>query len=101
LDHAVAQSYDHLYGARPLRRWLEHSIITPLSRMIISGELPDDSKVVVDAPDGGAAGLSFSVVPDEAAAAARAAEAARGSSFKKLRLNPGEEDGDEYDEMED
>jgi hypothetical protein len=33
----VAQSYDHLYGARPLRRWLEHSIITPLSRMIISG----------------------------------------------------------------
>ena len=22
LDFAVAQSYDHLYGARPLRRWL-------------------------------------------------------------------------------
>lgn len=37
LDFAVARSYDHLYGARPLRRWLEHSIITPLSRMIISG----------------------------------------------------------------
>ena len=31
LDYAVAQSYDHMYGARPLRRWLEHSIITPLS----------------------------------------------------------------------
>lgn len=38
LDFAVGQSYDHLYGARPLRRWLEHHIITPLSRMIISGE---------------------------------------------------------------
>lgn len=37
LDYAVAQSYDHMYGARPLRRWLEHSIVTPLSRMIISG----------------------------------------------------------------
>lgn len=37
LDYAVAQSYDHMYGARPLRRWLEHSVVTPLSRMIISG----------------------------------------------------------------
>lgn len=37
LDYAVAQSYDHMYGARPLRRWLEHSIVTLLSRMIISG----------------------------------------------------------------
>jgi ATP-dependent Clp protease ATP-binding subunit ClpA len=37
LDYAVAQSYDATYGARPLRRWLEHAIITPLSRMIISG----------------------------------------------------------------
>lgn len=37
LDYAVTQSYDHMYGARPLRRWLEHSIVTPLSRMIISG----------------------------------------------------------------
>ena len=25
LDFAVAQSYDHLYGARPLRRWLVRS----------------------------------------------------------------------------
>jgi len=38
----------------------------------IAGELPDDSKVVVDAPGG--AGLTFTVQPDEAAAAARAAE---------------------------
>ena len=38
LDFAVAESYDHVYGARPLRRWLEHRVITPLSRMIISGQ---------------------------------------------------------------
>ena len=24
LEHAVAASYDPAYGARPLRRWLEH-----------------------------------------------------------------------------
>ena len=37
LDYAASQSYDHLFGARPLRRWLEHHIITPLSRKIVSG----------------------------------------------------------------
>ena len=30
LDYAVAESYDHLYGARPLRRWLVRSLIDPL-----------------------------------------------------------------------
>lgn len=34
----MAQAYDQRYGARPLRRWLEHSIVTPLSRMIVGGE---------------------------------------------------------------
>ena len=58
--------------------------------MIIAGELPDDSRVTVDAPSStisngtttgtttgttaGTAGLRFVVQPDEAAAAARAAE---------------------------
>ena len=78
LDYAVAQSYDHMYGARPLRRWLEHSIITPLSRMIISGELPDDSKVVVDAPASGAGGLTFAVQVGGAAAAQRGMRLMRG-----------------------
>ncbi|KAI7843936.1 hypothetical protein COHA_002475 [Chlorella ohadii] len=99
LDYAVSQSYDHMYGARPLRRWLEHSVVTPLSRMIISGELPDDSKVVVDAPGG--AGLTFTVQPDEAAAAARAAEKQRHASFKKIRIQePGDEE-EEWSDMED
>lgn len=34
LGHVVASAYDPAYGARPLRRWLEHHIITDLSRMI-------------------------------------------------------------------
>ncbi len=38
----------------------------------LAGELPDDSKVVVDAPAGGASGLTFAVQPDEEAAKARA-----------------------------
>ena len=27
LDYVVAESYDHLYGARLLRRWLEQHVI--------------------------------------------------------------------------
>jgi ATP-dependent Clp protease ATP-binding subunit ClpB len=82
LDYAAKESYDHMSGARPLRRWLEHNIITTLSRMIIGGELPDDSKVAVGVNSDG---LTFSVTPDEAAAAARAALS--GASVKRARLD--------------
>ena len=100
LDYAAKESYDHMYGARPLRRWLEHNIITALSRMIISGELPDDSKVIVDIDQNG---LTFAVRPDEEAAAARAALA--GASVKRARLdtmiNNTEWDQDNDDIMDD
>lgn len=82
LDYAAKESFDHMYGARPLRRWLEHNIITTLSRMIIGGDLPDDSKVTVGVD---ANGLTFSVKPDEAAAAARAAMS--GASVKRAKLD--------------
>lgn len=60
LDYAVEQSYDHMYGARPLRRWLEHHILTDLSRMIVSGELVDGSTVIADA-DAAKGGLRYTV----------------------------------------
>eukprot|EP00884_Botryococcus_braunii_P013589 jgi/Botrbrau1/22230/Bobra.168_1s0061.1 len=47
LDFAVSQSYDHLYGARPLRRWMEQHIITDLSRKIVGGELAEGDTVTV------------------------------------------------------
>jgi ATP-dependent Clp protease ATP-binding subunit ClpB len=40
-------SYDPLYGARPLRRYIEHQIVTHLSRLIIAGQLHDHSLVQV------------------------------------------------------
>lgn len=98
LDYAAKESYDHMYGARPLRRWLEHNIITTLSRMIIGGELPDDSKVIVGVDQNG---LTFSVSPDEAAAAARAAMS--GASVKRAKLdnmiNNTEWDDDDDDDL--
>jgi ATP-dependent Clp protease ATP-binding subunit ClpB len=47
---ALAESYNPEYGARPMRRYLERNIITPLSRRIIAGELPDHSVVTADGP---------------------------------------------------
>ena len=52
LNEAVHKSWEPQYGARPLRRWLEHNIITDLSRMLISGELTENSIVTVDVPSG-------------------------------------------------
>lgn len=65
LDFAVSQSYDHMYGARPLRRWLEHHILTDLSRMIVTGELTEGSTVTADAGAGGA--LRYAVQPQTGA----------------------------------
>ncbi|KAJ9086248.1 hypothetical protein DSO57_1006132 [Entomophthora muscae] len=43
------QSYDPLYGARPIKRHLEKYLVTPISRMVLKGELLDHSILSVDA----------------------------------------------------
>lgn len=60
LHFAVSQAYEPAYGARPLRRWLEHHIITDLSRMIVAGQLPDSSNVLCDY-DGSSGALGYRV----------------------------------------
>lgn len=47
LDFAVKMSYDPLYGARPIRRWLEKKIMTELSIRLIDGSLVEGSTVRV------------------------------------------------------
>jgi ATP-dependent Clp protease ATP-binding subunit ClpB len=51
-DLILNESYDPDYGARPLKRWVEHHVVTAISRMIISGTLQQHSEVtlVVDGP---------------------------------------------------
>ncbi|KAG2488361.1 hypothetical protein HYH03_013051 [Edaphochlamys debaryana] len=62
LAYSVQVAYDPAYGARPLRRWMEQTVITELSRMVVSGALPDNSDVVVDVADNGA-GFKYVVGP--------------------------------------
>ena len=46
-------AYDPHYGARPLKRYLQNHVETPLARLLISGRIHDDRKVVVDATEEG------------------------------------------------
>jgi ATP-dependent Clp protease ATP-binding subunit ClpB len=47
-EHVAREGYDPVYGARPLKRYLQRHIETPLSRKLISGEIGDNSRVTVD-----------------------------------------------------
>lgn len=54
LEKSVAQavlaaSYDPNYGARPVERFVESTIVTVLSRMLLSGELTSGSVVHIEA----------------------------------------------------
>ena len=56
LAHLVKVGYDPAYGARPLRRAIEHYVENPLASRLLSGEVKEGDTVVVDyGPDG----LSF------------------------------------------
>jgi ATP-dependent Clp protease ATP-binding subunit ClpC len=51
LDKLSDAGYDPAYGARPLRRVLQRMIEDPMSEMILRGEIPNGSKVTIDAND--------------------------------------------------
>ncbi|XP_010276256.1 PREDICTED: chaperone protein ClpB1 [Nelumbo nucifera] len=53
LDIVLAASYDPVYGARPIRRWLEKKVVTELSKMLIREEIDENSTVYIDAGPGG------------------------------------------------
>lgn len=44
-QHLAGEGYDPVYGARPLKRFIQHHVVGPLSRAILEGEIPPNSKV--------------------------------------------------------
>ena len=48
----IERGYDPLYGARPLRRYLQSSVETLLARVILSGDLAAGTTLTVDTEDG-------------------------------------------------
>ncbi len=43
--------YDPVYGARPLKRYIQKHIEVPIARMLIAGEVGENQKIVVDIKD--------------------------------------------------
>jgi ATP-dependent Clp protease ATP-binding subunit ClpB len=47
-EHIAREGYDPVYGARPMKRFLQRQVETPLSRKLISGEITDGSHISVE-----------------------------------------------------
>ncbi|MFN3165532.1 MAG: ATP-dependent Clp protease ATP-binding subunit [Phycisphaeraceae bacterium] len=52
--HVAEHGYDPVYGARPLKRYLQHEVETRVGRSIIAGDVPDGATLTVDVDDHGA-----------------------------------------------
>ena len=48
----VDAAYDPQYGARPLRRYVQHTVETMLSKRLLRGDITPGQTVTVDAADG-------------------------------------------------
>jgi ATP-dependent Clp protease ATP-binding subunit ClpB len=51
-EHIAREGYDPVYGARPLKRFLQRHVETPLSRKILAGDVRDNSRVTVELKKG-------------------------------------------------
>lgn len=49
--HIVEEGYDPVYGARPLKRYLQRNVETMIGRAIISGNVSEGSEIVIDYVD--------------------------------------------------
>ncbi|HOW65301.1 MAG TPA: ATP-dependent chaperone ClpB [Candidatus Paceibacterota bacterium] len=47
-EHIARAGYDPVYGARPLKRYLQRQVETGLSRQILAGEIKDHARVKID-----------------------------------------------------
>jgi ATP-dependent Clp protease ATP-binding subunit ClpB len=51
-DFVARAGYDPVYGARPLKRFLQHEVETRIGRAIVAGELVEGTVIQIDAADG-------------------------------------------------
>jgi len=50
--YLASEGFDPQYGARPLKRIIQHQILDPLALQIVQGEVPEESSVSIDAMQG-------------------------------------------------
>ena len=51
-DFIAEAGYDPVYGARPLKRFMQREVETRIGRAIIAGSITDGSTITVDVQDG-------------------------------------------------
>ena len=49
--HIAEQGFDSVYGARPLRRYLQHELETKIGRSLLAGDIEDGQTITVDVVD--------------------------------------------------
>ena len=56
-DFLVAEGYDPIYGARPLKRTIQRRVLDPLALQVLDGSVSEGDRVTIDT---GPQGLTFS-----------------------------------------
>ena len=51
-EHIINSAYDPIYGARPLKRYIQSQVETRVAKEIIAGELLPESELTLDVKDG-------------------------------------------------
>ncbi|MBL8087911.1 MAG: ATP-dependent chaperone ClpB [Chthonomonas sp.] len=59
--HLASSGFDPVYGARPLKRQIQQSILNPLATKLLAGEITDGASIAVDWAQGQ---FQFTAVPD-------------------------------------
>jgi len=48
IEHIATEGYDPVFGARPLKRFIQRNVETKIARLLISGEVLANSRIIVD-----------------------------------------------------
>jgi ATP-dependent Clp protease ATP-binding subunit ClpB len=51
VDYIVRAGFDQVYGARPLRRFIQHHVETLIARALIGGNIMDGARIMIDSDE--------------------------------------------------
>ncbi len=65
-DYCIEQAYDPVYGARPLKRYLQQNVETLAAKIILRSEIHEGSTIIVDRDEHGLTGrVSEAIIVEE------------------------------------
>jgi ATP-dependent Clp protease ATP-binding subunit ClpB len=51
-EHIINNAYDPVYGARPIKRYMQKNMETFIGRALIAGDIKDGDSIVIDSEEG-------------------------------------------------